>query len=93
MVNFAVLPAFDSFAGLALVLTLVLTPLGALSTGTWWKSGLIGMATNFTPLLAPANVPTYDTSAFLNSALGIVAGTVVAALTPEPLGPRKRVHS
>lgn len=95
VVNFAVLPAFDSFAGLALILALVLTPLGALSTGTWWKSGLIGMATNFTPLLAPANVPTYDTSAFLNSALGIVAGTVVAALSMRlipPLSPGYRAR-
>ncbi len=86
-VNFAVLPAFGDFTGFALVVILVLTPLGALSTGTWWKSGFIGLATNFTPLLAPSNHPIYDPSAFLNSALGIIAGTAAAAISMRLIPP------
>ena len=94
-VNFAVLPAFGDFSGLGLVLALVLTPLGALSTGTWWKSGFIGLATNFTPLLAPSNHPVYDPAAFFNAALGIVAGTAVAAISMRlipPLSPHYRTR-
>ncbi|HLG45183.1 MAG TPA: FUSC family protein [Reyranella sp.] len=93
VVNFAVLPAFDDFVGFALVLAFVLTPLGAISTGTWWKSGFIGIATNFLPLLCPSNQPVYDPVAFLNSALGIVAGTAAAALSMRlipPLSPQYR---
>ena len=95
IVNFAVLPGVDHFVGLALVLAAVLTPLGAISTGTWWKAGFIGLATNFTPLLAPANQPTYDAAAFFNSALAIVAGTVIAAMSMRlipPLSPRYRTR-
>jgi uncharacterized membrane protein YccC len=95
IVNFAVLPAFGDFLGLALVLAAVLTPLGAISTGTWWKAGFIGLATNFVPLLAPSNQQTYDPVAFFNSALGIVAGTAVAAISMRlipPLSPRYRTH-
>lgn len=95
IVKFAVLPAFDDFVGFALVLALVLTPLGALSTGTWWKSGFIGIATNFTPLLAPSNYPTYDPASFFNSALGIIAGTAAAAISMRlipPLSPQYRTR-
>lgn len=95
VVNFAVLPAFDDFVGFALVLALVLTPLGAISTGTWWKSGFIGIATNFIPLLGPSNQATYDPVAFFNSALGIVAGTAAAAMSMRlipPLSPQYRTR-
>lgn len=94
-VNFAVLPAITDFVGFALVLTLVLTPLGALSIGTWWKSGFIGVAINFPPLLAPSNQPVYDAVAFLNAALGIVAGIGSAAISMlliPPLSPQYRTH-
>jgi uncharacterized membrane protein YccC len=90
-----VLPAFGDFVGFAAVLAAVLTPLGALSVGTFWKSGFIGLAINFVPLLAPSNLPTYDPVAFYNSALGIVAGTVVAALSMRlipPLSPQYRTR-
>jgi len=95
IVNFAVLPAVDTFVGLALVLAAVLTPLGAISVGTWWTPGFVGLATNFVPLLAPANQPVYDPAAFFNSALGIVAGTVAAALSMRlipPLSPHYRTR-
>jgi uncharacterized membrane protein YccC len=95
VVNFAVLPTLDGFLALSLVLAAVLTPLGAISTGSFWQAGFIGMAMNFVPLLAPSNEPVYDPASFLNSALGIVAGTIAAAgairLMP-PLSPGYRTR-
>jgi len=95
IVNFAVLPAFTGFLGFAFVIAAVLTPLGALSATSWWKSGFIGMATNFIPLLGPSNLPSYDIAGFLNGALAILAGTVVAALAIRlvpPLSPAYRTR-
>jgi uncharacterized membrane protein YccC len=95
IVNFAVLPTLDGFLALSLVLAAALTPLGAISTGTFWQAGFIGMAMNFVPLLAPSNQPVYDPEAFLNSALGIVAGTIAAAASIRlmpPLSPAYRTR-
>src|ERR1700737_1916657 len=53
------------------------------------------MSGNFVPLLAPANQMSYDTVQFYNSALAIVAGSAVAALSFRllpPLSPAFRVR-
>ena len=45
------------------------------------------MVANFVPMLAPANVESYDTQQFYNTALGIVAGSGAAALSFRLLPP------
>jgi uncharacterized membrane protein YccC len=55
----------------------------------------MAMAFNFVPLLAPANLMTYDTQQFYNAASGIVAGIAAAALAFRllpPLSPRFRTR-
>ena len=80
IVNFAVLPNHEGFLSLALILGIVLVPLAAISAGDWHKAFFVAAATNFTPLLAPANLPTYDTISFYNSTLAIVVGVGTGAL-------------
>ncbi len=80
IVNFAVLPNREGFVSLALVLGVVLVPLAALSAGSWKQSFFVAASTNFTPLLAPANQPAYDTAGFYNSTVAIVVGVAVGAL-------------
>jgi len=95
IVSFAVLPALDGFLGLSLVLAAVLVPLGALSAGPWQKSAFTAMVTLFLPLLAPTNPPSYDPAAYFNSALAIVAGTIVASVSLRlipPLSPAWRTQ-
>ena len=87
IVNFAVLPAQRDFVGLALVLAWVLVPIGALSAGTWHKPVFTGAVATFIPLLAPANEQVYDLAHFFNSAFGIVAGTVVVAISLRLIPP------
>ncbi len=79
-VNFAVLPNREGFVSLALVLGVVLIPLAALSAGSWKQSFFVAASTNFTPLLAPANQPAYDTASFYNATVAIVVGVAVGAL-------------
>ena len=80
VVNFAVLPNHGGFVSLALILGIVLVPLAAISAGDWHKAFFVAAATNFTPLLAPANLPTYDTVSFYNATLAIVVGVGVGVL-------------
>jgi uncharacterized membrane protein YccC len=87
VVNFAVLPTQHSFIALSLVLACVMVPLGAISAGPWQNPAIIAMVTNFLPLLAPANQPSYDPGAFYNAALAIVAGIVAAALSLRLIPP------
>ena len=93
--KFALLPGQQSFWGLAGVLGLTLVPLGALATVPRFALVFGPAATNFMPLLAPTNVISYDTQAFYNSALSVVAGVGVAALAmrlvpPVPAAVRAR---
>ncbi len=93
--GFALLPGQEGFVRLALTLGVFLVPLGALSAGDWQKSFFVAAATNFTPLLAPANLPTYDTVAFYNStlaiAVGVGFGVLCMALLPQ-LSPASRAE-
>ncbi len=80
IIDFAVLPGQQTFAGFSLALGLVLVPAGALSAQPWQGPMFVAMAVNFTPLLAPANQASYDPQQFYNAALAIVSGVGAAAI-------------
>jgi len=81
IVAFAGLPNVETFAGLGIFMGLYLVPVGAMMAQHWQAAMFTSMAGNFVPLLAPANQMSYDTVQFYNSALAIVAGCGVAALS------------
>ena len=91
--KFALLPAQQTFAGLALILALVMVPLGALSTIPRLAPYLILAVVNFGPLMSITNVTSYDVLAFYNSALPILLGVCAAAAALyviPPVPPRVR---
>jgi uncharacterized membrane protein YccC len=87
IVEFAVLPGVQTFAGFCLAIGLVLVPAGALMAQPWQTVIFVALTANFLPLLAPANLMSYDTQQFYNGALAIVAGGGVAALVFRLLPP------
>ena len=87
MVKFAVLPQLETFLGFSVALACYLVPIGALSTLSWQPAVFAAMGVNFVALLAPENLTSYDTAQFYNSALGLFAGSVVAALAFRVLPP------
>jgi uncharacterized membrane protein YccC len=90
IIGFAVLPNRETFAGLCLGIGLVLVPAGAglASSSQLWRAVMfMAMVANFVPLLAPANVESYDTQQFYNAALAIVGGSGAAALSFRLLPP------
>jgi uncharacterized membrane protein YccC len=90
IIGFAVLPNRETFAGLSLGIGLVLVPAGAglASSSQLWRAVMfMAMVANFVPLLAPANVESYDTQQFYNAALAIVGGSGAAALSFRLLPP------
>jgi uncharacterized membrane protein YccC len=90
---FAVLPNVETFVGFSLVLALYLVPVGALTAQPWQAGLFIPMAANFVPLLAPANPMSYDTLQFYNTALALVVGCGIGALSfrlVPPLSPELR---
>jgi len=93
LADFALLPGLEGFTRLALVLGVFLVPLAAISAGEWQKSFFVAAATNFVPLLAPANLQSTDTVAFYNStaaiAIGVGVGVGVMALLPQLSGPQR----
>jgi uncharacterized membrane protein YccC len=84
---FAVLPNLEGFAAFSLALGVVLVPAGAGMAQPWQTVTFTAMAANFVPLLAPTNQMSYDTAQFYNSALAIVGGLGVAALSFRLLPP------
>jgi uncharacterized membrane protein YccC len=95
IVEFAVLPKFVTFTGLALVLGAVLVPLGALSAQPWNGQVFMLASFNFIPILAPLNRMTYNTSSFYNSTLAIIVGVLVSVLAFRllpPLSPALRMR-
>jgi uncharacterized membrane protein YccC len=93
VVSFAILPSVTTFVGFSLVLGLVLVPVGTLLALD--QKIMLYVVINFVPLVAPANQMTYDTFAFYNSTLAIIAGIGVAALAfllVPPLPPALRVR-
>jgi uncharacterized membrane protein YccC len=97
IILFAVLPQLETFAGLSMAMALYLVPVGMLmaQASPAIFTLVAAMSGNFVPLLAPANPMSYDTLQFYNSALAIVAGSGVAALSFRllpPLSPAFRVE-
>jgi uncharacterized membrane protein YccC len=95
IIEFAVLPKVETFIGFSIVLGLYLIPVGALVAQPWQTPVFLAMTYLFVPLLAPANQMTYDTVQFYNTALAIVGGTVVGALSfrlMPPLSPAFRTR-
>ncbi|MFL5254847.1 MAG: FUSC family protein [Rhodopila sp.] len=95
VVAFALLPRFQSFAGLCAMLGVVLVPAATLSVQPWQPAlfGAIGM--NFVPLIAPANPMTYDPARFYNTAIAILGGIGFAMLAMRllpPMPPAMRVR-
>jgi uncharacterized membrane protein YccC len=84
---FALLPQVETFAGFSMVIGLFLVPLGAFMAQPWQNAFFTAMAANFVPLLAPTNQMTYNTLQFYNTALSIVVGGGVAALSYRLLPP------
>jgi uncharacterized membrane protein YccC len=94
---FAVLPPLVTFAGFSIAMALYLVPVGTLmaQASPAMFALLYAMSGNFVPLLAPANHMSYDTVQFYNSALAIVVGCGVAAVSFRllpPLSPAFRVE-
>jgi uncharacterized membrane protein YccC len=87
IVKFAVLPGLTTFAGFSITLGLYLVPVGALAAQPWQNATFTAMVFNFVPLLAPANQMSYDTAQYYNTALAIIAGIGVAALSFRVLPP------
>jgi uncharacterized membrane protein YccC len=95
IIEFAVLPGVETFVGFSLAIGLVLAPAGALMVQPWQTPMFAAIAANFIPLLAPANQMNYDTQQFYNSAVAIVSGLGVAALSFRllpPLSPALRTR-
>jgi uncharacterized membrane protein YccC len=84
---FALLPQVETFFGFSMVLGLFLVPFGALMAQPWQTAMFTAMAANFVPLLAPANLMNYNTIQFYNSALSILVGSAVAAVSFRLLPP------
>jgi uncharacterized membrane protein YccC len=92
---FALLPQVETFFGFGMVLGLFLVPFGALMAQPWQKVMFTAMAANFIPLLAPANQMSYNTLQFYNTALSILVGGAVAAVSFRllpPLSPALRTR-
>jgi len=85
--NFAVLPQVHSFTALAVVLCCYMIPVGALSARFPQSALLMAMTANFVPLVAPANLASYDTIQFYNAALALCAGCAIGVLSFQLLPP------
>lgn len=87
IVKFAVLPGLESFEAFCVVIGLYLIPAGALIAQPWHPAMFTSMTIFFCALIQAANVMSYDTLAFYNNALAIVAGLGAAALSFRLLPP------
>ena len=90
IVKFAVLPGLSTFPAFCVALGLCLIPVGFVMAQSRQPAVLAvttAMGSYFVPLLTPANQMSYDTAQFYNSALAIVTGCVVAALSFRLLPP------
>jgi uncharacterized membrane protein YccC len=70
----------ETFLGLALVIAIGLVPLGALSSVPLLAPYFIPASLNFVPMLSPTNLMTYDVVAYMNTALGLLAGCAAGGL-------------
>lgn len=87
VIAFAVLPKVETFVGFDLMIGLYLVPAGALMALTWPAATFAAMAGTFVQVLSPTNQMVYDPMQFYNTALAIIAGCAVAALSFRLLPP------
>jgi uncharacterized membrane protein YccC len=81
------LPNVETFVGFSIVIGLYLIPAGAL-LATPWQAGMANaMVANFVPVLQPANQMSYDTVQLYNTALAILVGATVGAMSFRLLPP------
>jgi uncharacterized membrane protein YccC len=98
IVEFAVLPAVETFPALCAAMGLVLIPLGfgAARTATPALMAVFGgLGVIFVRLLTPLNPMVYDTNLFYNTALGIFAGCAIGPVAFRlwpPLSPALRAR-
>jgi uncharacterized membrane protein YccC len=84
---FAALPNIETFVGFAVIIGLVLVPIGTVFALQWQPAVLTGMVTIFVPLLAPTNPMSYNPQQYYNTALTILAGSGAAAFSFRLLPP------
>ena len=96
VMDLAVLPLVHGGAlALSLALTAVLLPLGALSAGSWRKMVFVAAVSNFMPILALENEPSYDAARLFDTVLAVSAGTLIAAIffrLLPPVPPQRRIE-
>jgi uncharacterized membrane protein YccC len=98
IIKFAILPAFETFAGFCAAIGLFLIPVGfamARSETPALTVVLGAMGVNFLPVLSATNPMIYDTAQFYNSALAIFVGCGLAPLVFRllpPLSPETRAR-
>jgi uncharacterized membrane protein YccC len=95
VIEFAVLPQQTTFLGFAFAIGFVLVPVAALTAQSWQTPVFVAMSATFIPLLGPTNQMNYDTAAFYNSELALVAGTglgVMAMRLIPPVPPEQRAR-
>ena len=97
IMKFAVLPAFETFAGFCAARSFPHTR--RLRNGSKPYPALMAvfgaMGVNFTPLLSPTNPMIYDTAQFYNTALAVFVGCAIAPLVFRllpPLSPALRAR-
>ena len=93
--NFLILPHMRGFFEFCLVLALVLVPVGWCMVRLRNTALFVGMLLTFLPLLGAANEMTYNAWSFFNSVVGIVGGTIIAAIACRlvpPVPPALRVR-
>ncbi len=92
---FAVLPNVETFTRFALIIGLVLVPVGTVLALQWQPAIFTGMVTVFVPLLAPTNPMSYDPQQYYNMALTIITGVAAGAFSFRllpPLSPKFRAR-
>ena len=90
ILKFGVLVNKETFLAFALVISVGLVPLAALSSVPLLAPYFIPATLNFIPLLAPSNEMTFDTVSYLNTALALLTGCAaggLALLLIPPLPP------
>ena len=95
IIKFAVLPGVTTFTGFSAAIGLVLVPAAALMAQAWRTVMFAAIAGWFIAILDPANQITYNTIEFYNTAVGIVAGFGIAALSfrlMPPMSPAVRTR-
>ncbi|WP_229646897.1 FUSC family protein [Xanthobacter autotrophicus] len=77
---FGVMPSISTFPQLAVVLALVLVPIGLMQAGSWHTPLFLAMSINLLTLLGVGNPISYDASTFFNIALTIILGNIIGTL-------------